>query len=190
LVFKQQKEAIMSGSKYYNPLDDPNPIPIPDPIPTPEPEPTPEPLPGPTPDPGDGGGGEVPEQIKDALSIGYIYTIASSPAVAMANLYQHQVNHARRLDTMAEASLGAILKDFATTDPVEVLSISKLFKGDADSNIASLLAQLSAGQEAGKIAQSTPGDLSVEVNKLGATIASLQALIGELKNLVVQSARI
>ena len=177
----------MSGSKYYNPLDDPNPIPIPDPIPTPEPEPTPEPtpLPGPTPEPGDG---EVPEQIKDALSIGYLCTIAASASVAMANLYQHQVNHARRLDTMAEASLGALLEDFVTPDLIEVLSISKLFKGDADSSIASLLAQLSAGQEAGKIAQSTPGDLSVEVNKLGATIASLQALIGELGNLILQRA--
>ena len=160
---------------------EPIPAPVPEltPVPTPAPVPTPEPAPVPTP-----GEGKIPEQVKDALAIGSICTIATSPSFAMANLYQHQVNHARRLDSMAEASLGAMLRDFVDLDPVEVLSLRKLFQGDADSSILSLLTQLSAGQQATKVAQSTPGDLSLELGKLNASIASLQALAGQLSNLL------
>ena len=81
---------------------------------------------------------------------------------------------------MAEASLGRMLTTFVSIDPIEVLSTAKLFQGEADSSMASLLSQLAAGQEAVKLAQSTSGDLSLEISKLGSVITSLQAVMEEL----------
>ena len=169
------------------PTPEPNPVPTPDPIPNPTPTPTPDPTPEPTPtpDPGDGGGGggskdKVNPKVIDALTISMLTTTASSASFAMANLYQHQINHARRLDSMAEACHAKFLKKFATTSPEEAIATSKLFQGEADSSIASLLAQLSAGQEGAKIAQSTPGDLAVEISKIGAAVTSVQGLMGGL----------
>lgn len=158
----------MSGK--FNPLEEANPVPSPS-------EPS-------TPPSGSEG---VPESVKEAIAINSVSTIAVSASVAMANLYQHQVNHARRIDSLAEASLAAILEDFVTPDPVEALSIGKLLKGEADSSISSLLAQLGVGQQAAKISQSTPGDISTEINKLGATVASLQGLVSQLSNFLRSS---
>ena len=154
----------MSGK--FNTYEDANPVPSPS-----------EPSSG-------GGSGTIPESINESLAINSVSTIAVSASMAMANLYQHQVNHARRVDSLTEASLAAVLKDFVSADPMEVLSIGKLFKGEADSSIVSLLAQLGAGQQMAKVAQSTPGDVAVEINKLGATVASLQGLVSQLCNLL------
>jgi len=168
----------------------PAPTPTPTPEPTPEPpvpEPTPEPTPNPNPDNGGGGGGskdEVDPQIVDAITISDVNTIASSASFAMANLYQHQINHARRLDSMAEAVLGKTLKRFATISPEEALATKKIFQADADTSIASLLGQLSAGMEGAKIAQSTPGDLAVEISKIGSAVSSVQGLMGGLLSLI------
>ena len=165
-----------------------NPVPTPqEPAPS-EPSAPEQPSEPSEPSPAPDQGGKVPDQIKEALNIGYVSTIAASPSVAMANLYQHQVNHTRRLDSLAEASLGMMLKDFVTPDPVEAMALSKLFKGEADSSILSLLAQLGAGQQAAKVAQSTPGDLALEINKLGSSIASLQALVVQLGGMLGTSA--
>ena len=168
----------------YN--DVPNPTPEPNPIPNPElpdPDPTPSPDPDPAPSqPAD----KVNPQIIDALTIGTINTIAASPSFALADLYQHQVNHARRLDSMTEACLSKMMERMASDDPVEVLAIGKLFKAESDSSINSLLAQLSAGQIGTKIAQSTKGDLSTEIAKIGASIASVQGLVGGLVGLLQQ----
>jgi len=171
----------------------PNPIPEPNPTPEPEPNPIPElpdPPPAPEPSPDEPSPGQpadkVNPQIIDALTIGTVNTIAASPSFALANLYQHQVNHARRLDSMTEACLGKMLERMSSEDPVEALAIGKLFQAEADSSINSLLAQLDAGQIGAKIAQSTAGDLSTEIAKIGASIASVQGLIGGLVGLLQQ----
>jgi hypothetical protein len=147
------------------------------------------PVPSPSPsNPSSGSESGSQDVIKESLAINSLSTIAASASISLANLYQHQVNHARRLDSIAEATLGKLLLDFVTPDPVEVLSIGKLFKGEADSSIASVLTQLSAGQQATKIAQSTPGDIAMEIQKLGATVASLQGLVSQLTNFLKGSA--
>ena len=123
---------------------------------------------------------KVDASVVDALTIGNVKTVGEAASFAMASLFQHQVNHARRLDSVAEAHLGKVLNNFATVDPAEAVATAKLFKGEADSGISSLLAQLASGQIGAKVAQSTPGDISVEISKLGASVSSLQGLIGGL----------
>jgi len=125
-------------------------------------------------------------QVKDALTIANVKTVAEAGAVAMANLFQHQTNHARRLDMLAEAHLGKVLNNFAGVDPTEAVATAKLFKGEADSGISSLLAQLASGQIGAKIGQSTPGDMALEVAKLGAGFANVSAQLGTVVALVQQ----
>lgn len=177
----------------YNPTADPTPTPDPVPSeptpPEPEPNPTPsEPTPSePTPsEPSSGSKDKVNPQVIDALTIGTTETIASAASNALANMYQHQINHIRRIDSMTEACLGKMMKRISSQDPVESVSISKLLKGEADSSIGSLLAQLSASQEAAKIAQSTPGDVALEIAKIGASVSEVQGLIGGLVGLIQQ----
>lgn len=173
------------------PSEDPNPVPVPSPEPeppAPEPEPpVPEPEPEPEPEPQpDKPKDKVDPQVIDALTISMVTTTASSASFAMANLYQHQINHARRLDSMAEACHAKMLKRMSSYDPVEALATSKLFKGEADSSIASLLAQLSAGQEAAKISQSTTGDIASDIVKMNTAVASMTGMLGGLVGLLQQ----
>ena len=130
---------------------------------------------------------KVDAQVIDALTVSNVKTVAESASFAMGTLFQHQINHARRLDSLAEAHLGKVLNNFASVDPVESVATAKLFKGESDSAIASLLAQLASGQVGAKIAQSTPGDVSVEISKLGASVASLQGMIGGLVAILQQT---
>lgn len=133
------------------------------------------------------GADKVDPQVIDNLTINMLETISTSASFGIAELYQHQINHARRLDSMSEAYMGKLLKKFASKTPTESVATAKIFKAESDSSIGSLLAQLSAGQEAAKIAQSTAGDLSVEISKIGATVASLHGLIGGLVAIIQQT---
>ena len=129
----------------------------------------------------------VDPQVKDALTTGNVKTVAESASFAMATLFQHQVNHAHRLDMLAEAHLGKVLNNFASVDPTEAVATAKLFKGEADSGLSSILAQLATGQMGVKAAQSTPGDTSLEIAKLGAAISSLQGLMGGIVAILQQT---
>jgi len=130
---------------------------------------------------------KVDAQVIDALTVSNVKTVAESASFAMGTLFQHQINHARRLDSLAEAHLGKVLNNFASVDPVEAVSTAKLFKGESDSAVASLLAQLASGQVGAKIAQSTPGDVSVQISQLGASVSSLQGMIGGLVAILQQT---
>jgi hypothetical protein len=103
----------------------------------------------------------VNAQTVDALTISNVKTIAEAGAFAMAQRFQDEVAHARRVNTMAEAHLGKLLNNFVSVDPVEAVATAKLFKGEADSGISSLLAQLASGQIGAKTAQSTPPESGV-----------------------------
>jgi hypothetical protein len=130
---------------------------------------------------------KVDGQVIDAVTIGNVKTIAEAGSFAMASLFQHQVNVARRTDSLAEAHLGKVLDSFASVDPVESVSVAKLFKAESDSAIASILAQLDTGSMGAKIAQSTPGDISVELSKMGASVASLKGMIAGLVAILQQT---
>lgn len=123
---------------------------------------------------------KVNPQIVDAIALNSVQTIAASASFAMANLYQHQINHTRRIESMTEAHLGKVLNRFASIDPVESIATAKLFQGESNSSISSLLTQLAAGQQAAKVAQSTPGDLALEVSKINSIASTLQGLYGGL----------
>ena len=129
----------------------------------------------------------VDAQVKDALTIGNVKTVGEAASFAMASLFQHQVNHARRLDSLAEAHLGKVLNNFASVDPIEAVAAAKLFKGEADSGLSSLLAQLASGQVGAKIAQSTPGDVAVQISQLGSSVAALQGMMGGLVAILQQT---
>jgi len=130
---------------------------------------------------------KVDPQVLDSLVIENIKNIAGSSAAAMANLFQHQTNHARRLDQIAEGHLAKALNRFASVDPIEAVATSKLFKGEADSSILSQLSQLSGGSIANKTAASTPGDAGIEMAKMGGAVASIQAQIGGLVAMLQQA---
>jgi len=125
--------------------------------------------------------------VVDAVTISNVKTIAEAGAFAMASLFQHNTNVARRVDSLSEAHLGQVLESFASVDPVESVAVAKLFKAEADSGIASLLAQLDASQMSAKIAQSTPGDISIELSKIGASVSSLQGLIASVVAILQQT---
>ena len=129
----------------------------------------------------------VDAQVKDALTIANVKTVGEAASFAMASLFQHQVNHARRLDSLAEAHLGKVLNNFASVDPAEAVATAKLFKGEADSGLSSLLAQLASGQIGAKVAQSTPGDVAVQISQLGSSVAALQGMMGGLVALLQQT---
>ena len=125
--------------------------------------------------------------VVDAVTISNVKTIAEAGAFAMASLFQHNTNVARRVDSLSEAHLGQVLESFASVDPVESVAVAKLFKAEADRGIASLLAQLDASQMSAKIAQSTPGDISIELSKIGASVSSLQGLIASVVAILQQT---
>lgn len=130
---------------------------------------------------------KVDGQVVDAVTIGNVKTIAEAGSFAMASLFQHNTNVARRVDSLAEAHLGKVLNTFASVDPVESVAVAKLFKGESDSGISSILAQLSSGQMEAKLAQSTPGDINIELSKIGASVASLQGMIAGLVAILQQT---
>lgn len=130
---------------------------------------------------------KVDGQVVDAVTIGNVKTIGEAASFAMGSLFQHNTNVARRVDSLCEAHLGKVLNSFASVDPVESVAVAKLFKGESDSAIASILAQLDTGSLGAKIAQSTPGDLSVELSKIGASVSSLQGMIAGLVAILQQT---
>jgi len=130
---------------------------------------------------------KVDGQVVDAVTISNVKTIGEAASFAMGSLFQHNVNVARRVDSLAEAHLGKVLNTFASVDPVESVAVSKLFQGESDSSIASLLAQLATSQLGVKIAQSTPGDISNEIMKLGSSLAALQGMMGGLVAILQQT---
>lgn len=120
------------------------------------------------------------QQVTEAVAISNVETIASGTSLAMGMLFQHQSGTAHRLDMLAEAHTGNVLEEFSTVLAPEAVSLTKLFWGEADSSINSPLGQLAASQMAVKTAQSTPGDLSLEIAKLGSSVASLESMISGL----------
>jgi hypothetical protein len=75
---------------------------------------------------------KVDGQVVDAVTIGNVKTIGEAGSFAMASLFQHNTNVARRVDSLAEAHLGKVLNTFASVDPVESVAVTKLFKAESD----------------------------------------------------------
>lgn len=95
-------------------------------------------------------------QIVDTVADTNMKTVGEAAAFAMGVLFNNQVSHAKRVDSIAEIYLGQLANIATSVDPVEAVAAAKLFKGEADSSVGSLLSYLAAGQIGGKIAQTTP----------------------------------
>lgn len=148
---------------------------------------------------GPGGAPNTPasSQIVDTVSIENLKTIAGSSAFAMAQLasmsaqvlgmqMQNAASHQNRINAISEAHLAKTLNTFSSVDPQEAVATAKLFKGESDSAIASLIAQTAAGHQTAKVAQSTPGDLSGDLARLTASVSSQGQQIAALIALTQQ----
>lgn len=130
-------------------------------------------------------------QVVDTISIENLKTVAGASAFAMAQVFQAQsqalgmqfqnaTSHQNRLNLLAEAYVGRALTEAASVDPAEAVATAKLFKGESDSSLLSLLTALSGGQIGAKIGQSTPGDVAGDIARLSATVAAQSAQLGSV----------
>jgi len=117
---------------------------------------------------------KIEPAIIDSLALENVKNIGGATAFAMAQIAQNNMTHLKSMDHLREGFLSTALERFSTTDPKEAAGISGLIKQQGDSGIASLLAQLAAGQIGAKTAQSTPGDPAVEIAKLGGVLTGMQ----------------
>jgi hypothetical protein len=152
--------------------------------------------------------GGVDEKIVDGVVSTNFKTLAEAAAAAQAKLYesnaqsfaagvqnqtaaqnmalQNAVASQNRITSIAEAALAKFIDNLSSVDPIEAVSTARLFKGDADSSIASLLAQQSAGAIGIKQAQSVDGSLASQLASLSASIASQGTQLGAVVALVQQ----
>lgn len=83
-------------------------------------------------------------------------TVAGQPAVlanlALSNLVAHQ----GRLQLIAEAAIGNIVRRLSELDTAEAAGILKTTQGDLAAQMAALIASISSGQQQSKTAGNTP----------------------------------
>lgn len=114
------------------------------------------------------------EQTLDTINNTNLKTIAETGAWSIAQKHANDISHAKRTDQLmefamqnlvghqqrlsmlAETYVGDQIITATSVDPVESVAVAKLFKGESDSALASILAQLASGQMGAKVAQSTP----------------------------------
>lgn len=126
-----------------------------------------------------GGFSMATEQTLDTILNANLKTIAETPAWATAQKEANDISHAGRLDKLIEFSMqnflshqnrnnmlaetyvGKQIENMTSVDPIEATATSKLFHGESDAAIASLLAQLSSGQIGAKTAMTTPPETGV-----------------------------
>jgi hypothetical protein len=135
------------------------------------------------------------EDTLDMLNNTSIHAIADIPAWDMTQKSSNDSSHAKRTDhllefalqnmmthknrvaAMSECYVAKLCSNASSVDPIEAASAAKMFQGESDSSLNSLMAALSAGQIATKAAQSTP-------NETGVT-----QLIGQLNALTNQNSQ-
>jgi hypothetical protein len=112
-------------------------------------------------------------QTVDTLSVTNLKTVGESFAFALAQISQNNMTHTKSMDMLREGYMGTALERFGTTDVAESAGLQGIIKQNADSGIASLLAQLVAGQIGSKVGQSTAGDPSLEIAKISGVLTSI-----------------
>lgn len=119
------------------------------------------------------------EQTLDTINNANLKTIAETPAWTNAQKQANDISHAKRVDQLmemamqnlvghqqrlnmlAETFVGKSIENSTSVDPTEAVAVSKLFKGESDSAISSILAQLASGQIGAKTAMTTPPETGV-----------------------------
>jgi hypothetical protein len=83
-------------------------------------------------------------------------TVAGQPAL-LANLsLQNLVAHQQRLQLIAEAATGNVVKNLSELDPAQAAAVLKTTQGDMGAQLQALLTALASGQQSAKVAQTTP----------------------------------
>jgi len=135
------------------------------------------------------------EEVIQTVEIENLKTVAGASANALANTFTDYSASRGRLAIMAEGALadqqshrtamnhiqqlylGKLAEKFTEVDPMEAVSTAKVFKGESDSSVLSLLSSLSGGQIAGKIAVTTPPETGVSRG-----VADLLTVLEAFKN--------
>ena len=95
--------------------------------------------------------------IIDSVSNVNTKNLGDAAAFAMGLAYNDAVAHQRAMNSIREASVGAVVKSLVEVDPTESVSVNKVLTGnDLAGALAQLLATLGIGQQMGKVAQTTP----------------------------------
>jgi hypothetical protein len=107
----------------------------------------------------------MPDQLNanvvDSVAATNFKSLGDGPAFWQNMVMSNAVSHQQRMQTLAEASTGRIAKSIVEPDIAEAASIEKIKTGhDLGSHIASLLSALGGGQQAAKVAQTTPPTMS------------------------------
>lgn len=92
----------------------------------------------------------------DSVSNANTKTIAEAGAHAMAQIFQSQAASFNRLNVIAEAATGNIVRRMTELDPAEAASVLKTTQGDLAAQLGSLIAAISSGQQQSKTAGNTP----------------------------------
>ena len=143
------------------------------------------------------------EQTLDTILNSNLKTIAETPAWTTAQKEANDISHAGRLDKVIEMSMqnfvahqqrsnmlaetyvGKQVENMTSVDPIEATATAKLFRGESDSALSSLLAQLASGQIGAKTAMTTPPETGVtgmfaQLNALTAQNSQNNASISQM----------
>ena len=122
----------------------------------------------------------VDASVLDTVNTASTNGIAQAGSFAFGNRYNDDVGCAKISGSIAEAHLGKMLKNISGTEAAHAAASAKLFSGEANSAIASLLAQLASGQIGSKVAQSTPPESGVS-SILGQMVALISSAAVQAK---------
>lgn len=120
----------------------------------------------------------VNEVVVDSITIANTKVISEAYAAQIAARESEATKHLTRVNVLAEAHLAKVLENSNSVDPVESVAVAKLFSGEANSQIMSILAQLAGGQIGAKTAMTTPPESGVTqlMAQLGALVPLIQQL--------------
>ena len=97
------------------------------------------------------------ETIVDAVATNNVKTIGESASHSMGLAFANAVAHQNRMNVIAEAAVGNIVKNLTEMDPGQAASILKTLSGnEVASQLSALLAAIASGQQQVKGAQTTP----------------------------------
>jgi len=81
---------------------------------------------------------------------------AGMPSAVLSLSLQNAVSHQNRMNVIAEAATGNIVRRMTELDPAEAAGILKTTQGDLGAQLGALIAAISSNQQASKTAGNTP----------------------------------
>lgn len=104
----------------------------------------------------------VNSQVVDSVASANLKTLGDGPAFYQNMQFGQLVQAQNRLSILAETALASAVRSLAVTPQEEASASSTDKHSDLSGLISSLLAALGHGQQAAKVAQSTPPETAVK----------------------------